>query len=90
MEILFHKYCSFCLKQKSVEATINLRYVTEGHLKKSKSSFNPESGQITLSLNVEDLAWEPRMGRDKWDPNSRTFMEVGLFQKIKTFFMYEI
>ena len=59
--------------------------MTEGRLKKSKSSFNPESGQITLSLNVEDPAWEPRMGRDKWDLNSRTFKEVSLFEKIKTF-----
>ena len=64
---------------------MNLRYVTEGRLKKSKTSFNPESGQITLSLKVEDPAWEPRMGRDKWDPNSRTFTEVSLFEKIKTF-----
>ena len=40
---------------------------------------------MTLSLNVEDPAWEPRMGRDKWDPNARTFVEVSLFEKIKTF-----
>ena len=59
--------------------------MTEGRLKKSKSSFNPESGQITLSLKVEDPDWEPRMGRDKWDPNSRTFEEVSLFEKMKTF-----
>ena len=65
--------------------------MTEGRLKKSKSSFNPESGQITFSLKLEDAAWEPRQGFEKWDHYTRTFMEVSLFQIITTQqYQYEI
>ena len=62
--------------------------MTEGRLKKSKSSFNPESGQITLSLKLTDRAWKPRQGFEKWDHNTRTFREVSLFQIITTHYQY--
>ena len=68
-------FLKFYFKQ-SVEETVNLRYVTFGRLKKSGTSFNPEMGQIKLSLQLDDPAWKPRQGLDKWDERSRTFTEV--------------
>ena len=68
---------------QSVEATVNLRYVTQGILKRSGTSFNPELGQIRFSLKVADAAWEPRQGLDQWDPISRTFTEVSFFQNVE-------
>ena len=62
--------------QKDVEATVNLRYVTSGSLKTSRHNFDPESGQISLSLRVPDEGWQPRTGLDKWSSTSRTFVEV--------------
>ena len=70
----------FHLKQ-SVEETVNLRCVTQGCLKKSKSSFNPEYGQIKFSVKVADPVWEPKQGLDKWDLYSRTFTEVSFSSK---------
>ena len=66
----------FFINFQSVGATVNLRYVTQGRLKKSGTSFNPELGQIKLSLTVDDPAWIPRQGLDKWDSDSKTFTEV--------------
>ena len=64
-----------CFKQ-DVEATVNLRYVTSGSLKTSRRDFDPESGQINLSLGIPDERWQPRTGLDKWNSSSRTFVEV--------------
>ena len=59
-----------------MEATVNLEYITSGSLKTSRRDFDPEFSQIRLSLEVPDEAWQPRTGRDKWNPSSRTFVEV--------------
>ena len=59
-----------------MEETVNLRYVTQGRLKKSKTSFNPEYGQIKFSLKVGDSVWEPRQGMDQWDQTSRMFIDI--------------
>ena len=72
------KMCTF---YQDVEDSINLRYVTEGNVKISRRKYVPESGQIELSLELEDPGWEPRLGRSgrkKWDEASRTFTEVSL------------
>ena len=68
---------------QSVEATVNLRYVTQGILKRSKTSFNPQLGQIKFSLKVADPAWEPRQGLNQWDPGSRTFTEVSSIRNVE-------
>ena len=65
---------------------MNLQYVTQGVLKRSQTSFNPESSHIRFSLKVEDPVWTPRLGFDKWDPNSRIFEEVSQ-SKIKPCFL---
>ena len=61
---------------KDVEATVNLRYVTSGSIKTSRRDFDPESGEMKLSFHIADEEWEPRMGLDKWNSTSRTFVEV--------------
>ena len=76
--ILYKQNIFVCIKQ-NVEATVNLRYVTKGILKRSSSGFNPESSQIKFSLKVPDIEWKPRQGFDKWDQDTRTFTEVGFF-----------
>ena len=68
---------------QSVEAAMNLRYVTQGVLKRSQTSFNLEFGQIRFSLKVANSTWEPRQGLDQWDPNSRTFTEVSSLQNVE-------
>ena len=64
---------------QDVEATVNLRYITSGHLKTSRRDFNPESGQIRQSLQVTDKRWQPKMGFDKWNSTTSTFTEVSRF-----------
>ena len=72
----------FCLKKhvflykQDIETTVNLRYVTSGSLKTSRRDFDPESGLIKLSLRIADERWQPRMGLDKWNASSKTFVEV--------------
>ena len=66
---------------QDVEATKNLRYITSGLLKTSRYNFDPASGQITLSLRVEDPRWQPRFNLDNWNPSTKTFTEVGQQRK---------
>ena len=61
---------------QDVEAVVNLRYITSGSLKTSRRDFNPESGQVRLSLQVADKQWQPSMGFNKWDSTTFTFTEV--------------
>ena len=63
---------------QAVEATVDLRYVTKGKLKTPNKQFNPETGQISLSLKIQDSAWEPRQGLQQWDSKSRIFTEVSI------------
>ena len=74
---------------QSVEATVNLRYVTQGILKRSRTGFNLEVGQIRFSLKVEDPVWKPGEGLEQWDPNSRTFTEVSSFCNLEDVLHYE-
>ena len=64
-----------CFKQ-DVEATVNLRYITSGSLKTSRHDFDPESGQIKISLKIQDPRWQPDEMSDNWKSTSRTFVEV--------------
>ena len=59
---------------------VNLRYVTSGGLKTSRSDFKPDTGQIKFALSVEGSEWRPKLGLDKWNPTSRTFTEVCAFK----------
>ena len=70
------------LKQ-AVEADINLRYVTKGHLSTPRQQYNPETGWIKLSLNVPDHIWQPKQGLQKWYTDFRTFVEVRIHVLMK-------
>ena len=69
------RYIMFFFFQR-VEETVNLRCVTHGSLKTSRSKFNPESGQIKFSLQGANKGWKLRQGIQKWDPKSSTFQEI--------------
>ena len=71
-------FCPFSFQQQLEEA-VDLRCITHGSLKTSRSQFNPESGEIEFSLKVEDPEWQPKLGLKKWDPEIRTFTEVSFF-----------
>ena len=66
----------FYLFKQTIEQNVDLRYVTHRFLKTSDNKYNPNSGQIKLSLEVLDKPWEPRLGRKKWDSTNRTFTEA--------------
>ena len=77
IEILqLFRFRTYILFQKqSVEATVNLRYITCRTLLKTwKGKVIPQSGRVTLSLQVKDECWKHRLGQ--WDPDSRAFTEV--------------
>ena len=59
-----------------MEETVKLRCVTHGHLILPRGKFNAESDQIEFSLQLDDLAWQPRMRAEEWDPNTNTFTMV--------------
>ena len=71
--------------QQQLEEAVDLKCITHGSLKTSRSQFNPESGEIEFSLRVDDPEWQPQLGLKKWDPKVRTFItEVGFFLKEST------
>ena len=55
---------------------MDLKCITHGSLKTSRSKFNPESSEIEFSLRVDDEEWKPKLGLKKWNPKVRTFREV--------------
>ena len=61
---------------------MEMKCITHGSLRTSRSKFNPESGQIEFSMKVEDPDWEPRQGRINWNPKFRIFTEVSLAKLI--------
>ena len=65
-----------CHIKQDIEAGMNLSFVTKGNLKISRRKYNPESGQITFTLELTDPEWQPRLGRMKWNETLRTFKEV--------------
>ena len=52
---------------------MNLRYVTNGNLKLSRRNYDPESGMITLSLELADPEWQPRQGIKNWNETFVSF-----------------
>ena len=76
---------------QDIEASVNLRHVTNGNLRISRRKYDPQSGQITFSLELGDPGWTPRLGRagrKKWDEETRTFTEVGLLNLIVFNFVF--
>ena len=55
---------------------MDLKCITHGSLKTSRSKFDQESGEIEFSLRVDGEEWQPKLGLKKWDPEFRTFREV--------------
>ena len=78
-----------CLQ--SIEATVDMKCVTNGSLKIPRRQFKLESGQMKFSLRMKDSVWEPRQGLESWDATWRTFAKVSCSrrtQKIKLFLLY--
>ncbi len=53
-----------------------MKVVQHGHLKTSRKQYDPESGELKLSLNVPGKQWEPQTGLEEWNQDSRLFLEV--------------
>ncbi len=53
-----------------------MKVVQHGSLRTSRRQFDPESGELQLSLKVLHPSWEPQTGLEEWNHDTRAFAEV--------------
>ncbi len=65
---------------QQLEDSVAMRVVQQGSLKTTRKEFDPELGELQLTLRVPNPGWKPQAGLEEWDEGTRVFSEVSPLQ----------